>query len=478
MRDRRAHIFLSYRRADSAAIVDHLYDRLVAKYGRDCIFRDIDDIPLGKDFRDHIRSVIGSCDIVLTIIGPSWHGRRGAANDRISRGDDPVRTEIEVALEAGALVIPLLVGGAEMPEPGKLPPTLQDLSTLNAATLGTGLDFEHHLGVLFKKLDEAFRLRGKAVVRRPEWLKPAAMGAGIVALTPLLLFSASALLAIPFGAGVVPVGIIIAAAAAALALTLFLVIWILSGRIGWALLRERPYVAGLGLFVVALPACHWLGSAFAEAIPIRDTPHLSRQLLVAFGEARTQLTSTGRGDFTEARRIVDAIREIDPQNGIGWYFAGEIERVDNPRLFDPKSCFRGWPRGTTGSLAAYQQDFLRYLETERELGEMTRITDWGTEVCYSSSGRGYCPQRTAWIYHLLANDSFIEAGALEGAARAERLEDARNHVRQALRYNRPQGGSGFTQCTDSRDLLRQIEAALEGPGEAETGQLARATTPR
>lgn len=462
MRDRRAHIFLSYRRADSAAVVDHLYDRLVAKYGRDCIFRDIDNIPLGRDFRDHIRTVLDSCDIVLAIIGPSWHGRRGAANNRIMRDDDPVRIEIEVALEARALVIPVLVGGAEIPERRKLPPTLHELPSLNAATIGTGQDFEHHLAMLFRKLDEAFRLRGKAVVRRPDWLKPAAMAAGIVALTPLLLFAASALLGIPLGTEVVPLGVVIAALAGALSLTLFLIIWILSERIGWSLLKGRPYVAGLGLFILALPAFHWLGSAFAEAIPVQDTRHLSRQLLVEFGKARAQLTSTGQADFSEARRIVDAIREIDPQNGIAWYFAGEIQRVDNPRLFDPKSCFRGWPRGTSGSLAAFQQDFLRYLETERELGEMTRITDWGTEVCYASSGRGYCPQRTAWIYHLLANDSFIEAESLDGDARIARLANARDYVQQARRYNRPEGGVGFTQCLDSNVLLNRIEAGLEG----------------
>ena len=478
MRDRRAHIFLSYRRADSAAVVDHLYDRLIAKYGRDCVFRDIDDIPLGMDFRDHIRTVIGACDIVLAIIGPNWHGGRGAAGNRIIRDDDPVRIEVEVARDAGALVIPVLVGGAEIPERRNLPATLQELPSLNAATLGTGRDFEHHLTLLFRKLDEALRQRGKAVVRRPDWLKPAAMGAAIVALTPLLLFAASALLGIPFGADVVPFGIVIAALAAALSLTLFLIVGILSDRVGWALLKERPYIAGLGLFILALPAFHWLGSAFAEAIPVQDTRHLSRQLLVEFGKARTQLTSTGRADFTAARQMVDAIREIDPQNGIAWYFAGEIQRVDNPRLFDPKSCFRGWPRGTTGSLAGFQQDFLRYLETERELGEMTRITDWGTEVCYASSGRGYCPQRTAWIYHLLANDSFMEAGALDGDARIARLTDARNNVLQALRYNRPQGGSGFTQCTDSGVLLRRIDAALASAGEPAASQYARATPPR
>ena len=42
-------IFISYRRADSAAIVGHIHERLVGRYRKDAIFRDIEDLPLGHN---------------------------------------------------------------------------------------------------------------------------------------------------------------------------------------------------------------------------------------------------------------------------------------------------------------------------------------------------------------------------------------------------------------------------------------------
>lgn len=465
MRDRRGHIFLSYRRADSAAVVDHIYDRLVARYGKDCIFRDLDSIPLGTDFRDHVRRVIGSCDVVLAIIGRQWHGGRGSSAKRIMEDDDPVRIEIEVAIESGALLIPVLVGGAGIPKKQHLPPSLQELPALNGAALGIGRDFEHHLILLFRKLDEALRLRGKSIVRRPDWLQPAATAAATIAVIPLLLFLASTVFEIPFGPAVVPVGVVIVAVATAMSLSLFFVDWSLSGRGGWSFFRQRPLCAGTCLFLLGLPLVYGVASQLAHAIPVRDVRHLSRQLLVEYGKARAQIASSEKGDFTAARRIVDDIRDIDPEHGIAWYFAGEILRLENSGLFDSQSCFRGRPPGTFDSLAPFQQDFRRYIELERALGGMTRITDWGTEPCYASSARGYCPQRTAWVYQLLAHDNFVDAGTVDGDARIARLTNARDYVQQALRYNRPEGGVGFTQCMDSSVLLSQITSALESGAE-------------
>jgi len=44
-------IAISYRRADSEAMTGRIFDRLIAHYGKEAIFRDIDDIPPGIDFR-------------------------------------------------------------------------------------------------------------------------------------------------------------------------------------------------------------------------------------------------------------------------------------------------------------------------------------------------------------------------------------------------------------------------------------------
>ncbi len=42
-------IFISYRRADSAAEAGRLYDRLVEQFGRRNVFMDVDDIGPGED---------------------------------------------------------------------------------------------------------------------------------------------------------------------------------------------------------------------------------------------------------------------------------------------------------------------------------------------------------------------------------------------------------------------------------------------
>src|SRR6202008_2663190 len=52
------HITISYRRDDSGVITGRIFDRLVTHYGRDAVFRDIDSIPPGADFREHINHVL------------------------------------------------------------------------------------------------------------------------------------------------------------------------------------------------------------------------------------------------------------------------------------------------------------------------------------------------------------------------------------------------------------------------------------
>jgi hypothetical protein len=65
-----AKIFLSYRRQDSAGIAGRIYDRLRAHFGDDTVFMDIDSIPFGVDFREHIGAAVGQCDVVLERSGP------------------------------------------------------------------------------------------------------------------------------------------------------------------------------------------------------------------------------------------------------------------------------------------------------------------------------------------------------------------------------------------------------------------------
>lgn len=50
-------ILISYRREDSAHVTGRIYDRLVQQFGRTAVFKDVDSIPLGIDFRTYLGKV-------------------------------------------------------------------------------------------------------------------------------------------------------------------------------------------------------------------------------------------------------------------------------------------------------------------------------------------------------------------------------------------------------------------------------------
>src|SRR5262245_22586970 len=146
-------ILLSYRRSDSAAIAGRIFDRLVSRYGSDAVFMDVDNIPFGTDFREHIRETLIASDVLVAIVGPQWLGVREDGQSRIRQDTDPVRIEIETALQARVPIIPVLVDGTEMPEPTALPDTLERFCYLNAASIESGRDFHHQVDRLIRSVD-------------------------------------------------------------------------------------------------------------------------------------------------------------------------------------------------------------------------------------------------------------------------------------------------------------------------------------
>src|SRR5688572_28807869 len=92
-------IFISYRRADSAEVTRTLYDNLVIRYGRENVFKDIDSIPPGVHFRQHIAKALANCRVLTAVIGEGWLEARDHNNRRrLDDVDDYVRLEIETAL--------------------------------------------------------------------------------------------------------------------------------------------------------------------------------------------------------------------------------------------------------------------------------------------------------------------------------------------------------------------------------------------
>lgn len=85
---------ISYRRSDSEAITGRIFDRLIRHYGRKSVFRDVDNVPVGVDFRSHIQDVLQKSDVLIAVVGPDWRGSRSKGHARIDEENDQVRIEV------------------------------------------------------------------------------------------------------------------------------------------------------------------------------------------------------------------------------------------------------------------------------------------------------------------------------------------------------------------------------------------------
>ena len=86
-------IFISYRRDDNPAWARSLYDRLTQRFGENQVFRDVDGIPLGKDFLKEIERRVGECDVLIAVIGERWLHLHGSARGQATRESERFRTD-------------------------------------------------------------------------------------------------------------------------------------------------------------------------------------------------------------------------------------------------------------------------------------------------------------------------------------------------------------------------------------------------
>jgi hypothetical protein len=123
-----SRIFISYRRDDAPAYAGRLFDQLSERFGEAQVFMDVDTLEPGVDFFEHIEQSIGSAAVLIAVIGKGWANAVDEdGHRRLDNPDDWVRLEVGGALRRDIRVIPVLVGGAPMPEPEELPEDLADL---------------------------------------------------------------------------------------------------------------------------------------------------------------------------------------------------------------------------------------------------------------------------------------------------------------------------------------------------------------
>lgn len=146
-------IFICYRREDSQHQAGRMYDLLEPVFGSENIFKDVDSMPVGVDFRVVLRDSIANCDAVLVLIGDHWEDvRDDAGRWRIDDAGDFVRLEIECALSTGIPVVPVLVGNAPMPAESDLPVQIRGLAYRHGILIRPDPFFRGDIGKLATKL--------------------------------------------------------------------------------------------------------------------------------------------------------------------------------------------------------------------------------------------------------------------------------------------------------------------------------------
>lgn len=123
-------IFVSYRRLDQPNLVRQLVSQLEAEFGRESVFCDVDDIPIGTTFGGRIEKALRQAQIVLSVVGPEWCGNPS----RIANAGDWIRMETETALglrKQGTVLIPVLANGGKLPAKEQIPQSLWPLFEVN-----------------------------------------------------------------------------------------------------------------------------------------------------------------------------------------------------------------------------------------------------------------------------------------------------------------------------------------------------------
>jgi hypothetical protein len=147
-------IFICYRREETAAYAGRLYDTVAGRYGQENVFMDLDLDP-GIDFVERITEAVGSCHVLLVVMGPRWATVQDQDGEvRITDPEDYVRLEVETALRRpDVILIPVLVGAAGMPRREELPEELRAITRRNALELSDAR-WRYDVGRLTTALDQ------------------------------------------------------------------------------------------------------------------------------------------------------------------------------------------------------------------------------------------------------------------------------------------------------------------------------------
>ncbi len=148
-----ARIFISYRTADGVDKATALARDLGVVFGDEAVFLDKDDLRGGSAWRNEIHRALDARPVLLLLVTPQLISAVDSQGQpRLEGADDPVRKELEIALEAGARVIPVLCDGLNgPPDTSSLPPPFDCIGELTWRQL-RAYDWEHDIERLIDDL--------------------------------------------------------------------------------------------------------------------------------------------------------------------------------------------------------------------------------------------------------------------------------------------------------------------------------------
>jgi hypothetical protein len=130
-------IFICYRTADTAYASGHIYSELSKEFGKENIFEYNHSMPAGVNFRNHVRAMLQRVQVFIPVIGAKWLNCSDEnGNQRIFQSEDPVRIEVETAINLDHLIIiPVFVDGINCPAESQLPEEIRQLIQYSAVNI-------------------------------------------------------------------------------------------------------------------------------------------------------------------------------------------------------------------------------------------------------------------------------------------------------------------------------------------------------
>lgn len=152
-------VFISYRRDDASSEAGRLADAIRIRFGEDSVYIDTSDTRFGEEWPEALRRAVENASVIVAVIGPEWllardeYGRR-----RVDDPDDWVRREIQLGLEHGKTIVPLLVRHARMMPSRALPPEIDSLSSRQAFEIRAE-SWTHDVQLVLRGLEQTLGLQ-------------------------------------------------------------------------------------------------------------------------------------------------------------------------------------------------------------------------------------------------------------------------------------------------------------------------------